>query len=124
MGVVYPAEATVERLITGALGPLLPLATLDAALASDTRPKRCRKLSSRFMLLCRVLVNLYADEALPHVLQRVAGYWGVGDTLGVGAGALCQARYRLGARPVVALFRQVRHPLSVLVKGIVALTRN
>ncbi len=112
MAIVCLAATAVERLTTGALGPLLPLAALDAALASDTRPRRYRKLPARFMLLFCVLMNLYADEALPHVLRRVAGYWGVGGAPAVTAGALCQARYRLGARPVVALFRQLCRPLA------------
>lgn len=112
MAIVCPAETAVERLTTGALGSLLPPAALDAALASDPRPRRCRKLPARFMLLFCVLMNLYADEALPHVLRRVAGYWGLGDADGATAGALCQARYRLGARPVVALFRQLCRPLA------------
>ena len=112
MAIVSPAAAAVERLTAGALGPLLPVAALDAALAADARPRRCRKLPARFMLLFCVLMNLYADEALPHVLRRVAGYWGVGAWAGATAGALCQARYRLGARPVVALFRQLCRPLA------------
>jgi hypothetical protein len=112
MAIVSPAQAAVEQLSAGALGPLLPLAALDAALASDLRPRRCRKLPARFMLLFCVLMNLYADEALPHVLQRVAGYWGAGGTVGATAGARCQARYRRGARPVVALFRQLCRPLA------------
>ncbi len=112
MASISPAAAAVERLATGALGPLMPLAALDAALASDARPRRNRKLPARLMLLFCVLMNLYADEALPHVLRRVAGFWGVVDAVGASAGALCQARYRLGARPVVALFRQLCHPLA------------
>ena len=112
MAIVCPAETAVERLLAGALGPLLPLAALDAALAGDARPRRYRKLPARFMLLFCVLMNLYADEALPHVLRRVVGYWGVGAAVGASAGALCQARYRLGARPVVALFRRLCRPLA------------
>ncbi len=112
MAIVCPAESAVERLTAGALGALLPVAALDTALASETRPRRCRKLPARFMLLFCVLMNLYADEALPHVLRRVAGYWGIGDAVGATAGALCQARYRLGARPVVDLFRQLCRPLA------------
>ena len=38
MAIVCPAETAVERLTAGALGALLPVAALDAALASDTRP--------------------------------------------------------------------------------------
>ncbi|HEY8597120.1 MAG TPA: IS4 family transposase [Thermomicrobiales bacterium] len=72
---------------------------------SPTIPARC-------MLLFCVLMNLYADEALPHVLRRVVGYGSVGDAAGATAGARCQARYRLGARPVVALFRRLCRPLA------------
>ncbi len=113
MAIVSPAAAAVERLTVGALGPLLPLAALDAALADDARPRRRRTLPARFMLLFCVLMNLYADEALPDVLRRVAGYWGVGAGAEATAGALCQARYRLGARPVVARFRQLCRPLAI-----------
>ncbi len=112
MVIVCPAEGAVERLTAGALGPLLPAAVLDAALAASPRPRRCRKLPARFVLLFCVLMNFYADEALPHVLRRGAGYWGVADTCIATAGALCQARYRLGVGPVVALFRQLCRPLA------------
>ncbi len=114
MAIVSPAAAAVERLTTGALVRLLPAVTLDAALAGDRRPRRCRKLPARFMLLFCVLMNLYADAALPHVLARLLGVGsGVrGTPRQVTAGALCQARYRLGAGPVVALFRLVCRPLG------------
>jgi hypothetical protein len=112
MPIIRPAEAAVERLMAGALETLLPAAALDAALAAAARRGRCRKLPARFMLLFCVLMNMYAEEALPHVLRRVAGYWGAGGALLATAGALCQARYRLGARPVVALFRRICRPLA------------
>ena len=63
------------------------------------------------MLLFCVLMGLYADTALPHVLRRIIGPQAAGAG-GATAGALCQARYRLGARPVVALFRAVCRPLA------------
>jgi len=69
-------------------------------------------IPARFVLRFCVLMNLYADEALPHILRRVADYWGPDAACGATAGALCQARYRLGARPVVALFRQWCRPLA------------
>lgn len=114
MPIIRPAEAAVERLTSGALARLLPPATLDAALMGDRCPRRCRKLPARFMLLFCVLMGLYADEALPHVFARVVGWWAgaAASARGITAGALCQARYRLGARPVVALFRLVCRPLA------------
>lgn len=114
MAIVSPAEATVERLTAGALARLLPPALLDAALGVDRRPRRCRKLPARLTLLFCVLMGLYADEALPHAFARLVGSWPGARAAGrrVTAGALCQARYRLGAHPVVTLFRLVCRPLA------------
>jgi hypothetical protein len=67
------------------------------------------------MLLFCVLSHLYADEALPAVFLHLVGRWaGSATRLLVSASALCQARYRLGVRPVVALFRQVCQPLATV----------
>ncbi len=114
MAIVSPAAAAVERLTAGTLARLLPPATLDAALAGDRRPRRCRALPARFMLLFCVLMGLYADEALPHIFTRLVGIWprSRGTARRVTAGALCQARYRLGAKPLVALFRLVCRPCA------------
>lgn len=114
MAIVSPAAAAVERLTAGTLARLLPTATLDAALAGDQRSRRCRALPARFMLLFCVLMGLYADEALPHIFTRLVGSWSGarGAARRVTAGALCQARYRLGAKPLVALFRLVCRPCA------------
>jgi hypothetical protein len=94
---------------------MLTPAVLDAALAVVSRRRRVRrrKLPLRFMLLFCVLIHLYADEALPAVFLHLAGRWAGSATRRlVSASAICQARYRLGVRPVVALFRRVCQPLA------------
>ena len=109
------ADEVLEHLSTSAIGVVLPPARLDAALAvvSWRRRPRRRKLPLRFMLLFCVLMHLYADEALPAVFMHLAGRWAETATRTlVSAGALCQARYRLGVRPVVALFHQICQPLA------------
>jgi hypothetical protein len=111
MAIVCPAEAAVERLNAGVIARVLPVSLLEGALAVAPRVRRCRKLPDRFMLLFCVLMGLYADEALPHALRRILGPAASGRG-GATAGALCQARYRLGARPVVALFRAACRPLA------------
>ena len=61
-------------------------------------------------------MNLYSNDCLTHVFFRLVSRmrWLLGDpdALRVSKGALCQARYRLGARPLVELFRRVCKPLA------------
>ena len=45
-------------------------------------------------------------------MSRIRWLLGDPDALRVSKGALCQARYRLGARPLVELFRRVCKPLA------------
>jgi len=61
--------------------------------------------------LC-VAMNLYTNDCISHVFFRLLSRvrWLLADPMRgaqVGKGALCQARYRLGARPLVALFKRV-----------------
>jgi Insertion element 4 transposase N-terminal len=63
------------------------------------------------MLLC-VAMNLYTNDCITHVFFRLLSpvRWLLADPTTaphVSKGALCQARYRLGARPLVALFKRV-----------------
>jgi Transposase DDE domain/Insertion element 4 transposase N-terminal len=112
-----PADAVLEHLSASAVGSLLTPKVLDLALSAVAHQRRFRrrKLPVRFMLLFCVLIHLYADEALTAVFTHLASRWaGAATRKLVSAGALCQARYRLGVRPVVALFRQVCQPLATV----------
>ena len=68
------------------------------------------------MLVFCIAMNLFAAESLGAVFARlVRGLKWSGihpSALTASKGALCQARYRLGARPLVALFHQLSHPLA------------
>jgi hypothetical protein len=62
-------------------------------------------------LLC-VAMNLYTNDCISHVFFRLLSRirWLLADSRmapHVSKGALCQARYRLGPRPLVALFKSV-----------------
>jgi hypothetical protein len=96
-----------------ALPPALVAGVLDDCGAHE---QRRRKLPAAVTLLLCVAMNLYASECLPHVFRRLVSglrwLWPAPDDLRVSKGAVCQARYRLGARPVVALFRRVCRPLA------------
>jgi hypothetical protein len=108
-----------EALTVQALERAVPQAQIQAVAAAYRRPgQRRRKLPLEVLLLVSILMNLYTQEALERVLGKL--YHGV-RLLGPAPApplpsksALCQARYRLGARPVVALFHQVCRPLATL----------
>lgn len=75
------------------------------------REQRSRKLPAATVVLVCVAMNLYATDRLVHVFFRLVSRlrWLLADPgeWRVSKGALCQARYRLGARPLAALFRRV-----------------
>ncbi len=106
-----------EELTVQALERAVPQAQIQAVAAAARRPgQRRRRLPPEVLLLLSILMNLYTQEALERVLGKL--YHGV-RLLGPepapalpGKSALCQARYRLGARPVAALFHQVCRPLA------------
>jgi hypothetical protein len=92
-------------------------AILDAALTAQALRRRQRTLPRRFMWLMCLLITLVSDEARPPVCARLTGSWrGDGGHAArpatVSAGALGQARSRLGGGPLVALFRLVCQPLA------------
>ena len=107
------AQLSLEALAR-VLRPTIVSEVIDRCAA---REKRAPKLpASAVLLLLCLAMNLYSSECLTHVLFRLAGRmrWLLADpnALRVSKGALCQARYRLGARPLVELFRRVCKPLA------------
>lgn len=111
---ICPADVAVEQLNTSAIGATLSPGVLAAALTHAPHRGQCRhrKLPQPFMLLFCVLIHLYSDEALPAVFIRLVGRWADVVTQRISASALCQARYRLGVGPLVALFHLVCRPIA------------
>lgn len=114
---ISPDDIPSSRLTLEALASVLkPTVMAEAIDECGAREKRKRKLPAAAVLLLCVAMNLYADDCLSHVFFRLAGRmrWLLADpdALRVSKGALCQARRRLGARPVAELFRRVCEPLS------------
>lgn len=99
-----------------ALGRVLEPADVAAAVAAcGARERRRRKLPAGLTVLLCVAMNWYAADPLPEVFRRLLlGLSGGWPTLArrVSKAGACQARHRLGARPLVALFRRVRRPLA------------
>src|SRR5688572_15480507 len=90
-----------------ALARVLPEATVAEVLKEcDAQERRTRKLCASFVVLLCVAMNLYANDCIAHVFFRMLSgvRWLLSEPKAsrVSKGALCQARYRLGARPLVA----------------------
>lgn len=112
------AFATLHtHLSLDALDRIVPRTTIVAVLdACHARETRTRKLPAVLVVLICITMNLAAADALTHVFFRLVHLlrWRLPtpSAARVSKSALSQARYRLGARPLVALFHQVCHPLA------------
>ena len=108
-----PSSQLSLETLARVLSPAIVAEVIDRCAA---REKRARKLPASTVLLLCVAMNLYSNDCLAHVFFRLVSRmrWLLGDpdALRVSKGALCQARYRLGARPLVELFRRVCKPLA------------
>ncbi len=106
-----------RHLALGALASvILPATVADVLAECGAAGQRTRKLSGMVTRFFCIAMNLYAEDCLGHVFrQLVLGLrwlWPDPAALCVSKGALCQARYRLGARPLARLFRRVCRPLA------------
>jgi hypothetical protein len=100
-----------------ALERVLPHALVHRAAAEADHPtQRRRKLPMDVTLLLCVAMSLFTQQALEVVLDKMVHglrlFWPDPDIALASKSAISQARYRLGARPVVALFPQVCRPLA------------
>ncbi len=88
----------------------------EVAAGADVPTERRRKLPSDVTLLLCIAMSLFTQQALDVVLHTMTHglrlFWPDPEIPLATKGALSQARYRLGARPVVALFHQVCRPLA------------
>lgn len=96
---------------------IVPRTTIVAVLdACHARETRTRKLPAVLVVLICIAMNLAAADALTHVFFRLVQTlrWRLPtpSAARVSKSALSQARSRLGARPLVALFHQVCQPLA------------
>lgn len=97
---------------------IIPQATVEAVVRDlDVQEQRVRKLPAALVLLFCVALGLFTNTASHQVLRKmikgVRYIWpGDEDYSSANKSAICQARYRLGAPPVVALFHRVCQPLA------------
>lgn len=114
----YAATATfTDTIALEALERVVPADLIQAAATgADVPSERRRKLPGDVTLLLCLAMSLFTPHALPVVLHKMTHglrlFWANPDIALARKSAISQARYRLGARPVVALFHRVCRPLA------------
>jgi hypothetical protein len=109
---IDPDATSASQVSLEALARVLPQTTVVEVLEEcNATERRTRELCASFVVILCVAMNLYTDDCISHVFRLVSRVrWLLADptmAVGVSKGALCQARYRLGPRPLVALFKRV-----------------
>jgi Insertion element 4 transposase N-terminal/Transposase DDE domain len=110
-------ESLSAHLALDAVAHVIPPSAIAEVIAQHgVQEERDRKLPAAVTLTLCIAMNLYAHDALPAVFRRLVQglrwLWPEPGDLRVSKSAISQARYRLGAQPLVSLFRQVCHPLA------------
>jgi hypothetical protein len=107
-----------EAVTLNALEHAIPQATVAAVVADlGVGEERTRKLPATLTLLLCIAMGVFTNIALSQVLRKlvkgVRYIWpDDADYETATKSAISQARYRLGARPVVAVFHQVCTPIA------------
>ncbi len=108
----FTQEATLD-----ALGQTITRARIETLLHSlNCVEQRTRKLTLVLAVLVCIAMNLFTEEAIDDVLAKLLQgprfLRPDDDLVPASASAICQRRRQLGVAPVVALFREVCHPLA------------
>jgi Insertion element 4 transposase N-terminal/Transposase DDE domain len=114
---VAASAAIVPEFSLEALAAVVAPAAVEAVIdACAVREHRRRKVPAAMTIFFCIAMNLYATTALgqvfSHLVSGLRWLWPHPEAWRVSAGALCHARARIGARPLVALFKQVCRPLA------------
>lgn len=114
VAVHFTQEATLD-----ALGQTITRARIETLLRSrNCVEQRTRKLTLVLAVLLCIAMNLFTEEAIDDVLAKLLQgprfLRPDDDLVPAGASAICQRRHLLGVAPMVALFREVCHPLATL----------
>ncbi len=112
-----PDAKFTEAVALEALERVVPQALVqEAARGADVPTQRRRKLPAEVTLLLCSAMGVFTTQALEVVLEKLVHglrlFWPDPEIGLATKSAISQARYRLGARPAVHLFRRVCRPLA------------
>lgn len=106
-----------DEVALDALASALPRAVIEAVVVDlGVAEQRRRKLPADLVILLTVAMNLFTRQSLGQVLVKMLKglrlLWPEPAFQTASKGAISQARYRLGARPLVELFHRICQPLA------------
>lgn len=116
--VSFPPDASfTDELKLDALESAVPHDQVKAVISDlGVAEQRRRKLTAEVGLLMSVAMNLFTHDSLQQVLVKLMKglrfVWPDPTMVPANKSAITQARYRLGARPVVELFHRVCQPMA------------
>jgi hypothetical protein len=114
---IAPDAKLTDEIALEALQTAIPYPILEAAvLSSGAKEERRRKLPAEVTMMLGVSMNLFTRECLSQVLEKTLKglrfIWPDPEFILPSKSAICQARYHLGAKPAVELFKWVCHPMA------------
>jgi hypothetical protein len=113
-----PADAKLaDEDVLAALAATVPHSAVEAVVADlGASEQRRRKLPADFTILLTIAMNLYTGQSLSQVLVKLLKglrlIWPDHDIALASKGAISQARYRLGDRPLIELFHRSCRPMA------------
>jgi len=112
-----PGTRFEEVVVLNAIERIVPIEKVEKVVDdTNTRECRIRRLPARICVLLVIAMSLFTEENIEKVLTKIVqGLRLAWLHLGYQqptSGAICQARYRLGPKPLVELFHLVCKPIA------------
>jgi hypothetical protein len=112
-----PCTKLSSEHVLQALATAIPQHCVQAVVADlGLTEQRCRKLPATLTVLLPVALHLFPREPLPRVLGRILQglrlLWPAATLVPATGSAICQARYKLGARALASLYHRCSHLLT------------
>jgi hypothetical protein len=112
-----PESRFEDVVVLTAIERIVPTETIDKVL-DDTNRRECRtrRLPARICVLLAIAMSLFTEENIGKVLTKIVqglrlAWLGLNYRQPTD-GAVCQARYRLGPKPLVELFHRICQPIA------------
>lgn len=114
---IDPNAKLADEVSVEALEAAVPHTTVEAVVADlGASEQRRRKLPAELTILLSVAMNIFTQHPLEDVLRQLLKglrlLWPEDDFATANKSAISKARYRLGASPLVELFRRVCKPMA------------
>lgn len=114
---IDPNAKLTDEIALEALWGVIPQEHLHAVVHQcHAQEERTRKLPTHVVLLLAIAMNLFTRASLSQVLVKLIKglrfIWPDPGVVPASKGAISQARYRVGAQPVVRLFKELAQPMA------------